>query len=269
MIESIKNYVTFLITECGLEITLHPLEKEELITLSDLALFNIHHNPYCTLVKAAGQSECIAQQKKVLARCSGGAFCGVCHAGVFEYIYPISDGKNVLGFICVGGYRQDGDRVDKTSQRFGIDKSLLSSAFGTLKPPPSKERIDTLVLPLCNMLELAYLKSQSTGKSGRIDKILQYTRRHCDENITVDLLCDKFDCSRSYISHAFKTVTGKSFRQYVTHLRISHAKRLLEMTSLSVTQIAFSVGFNDSNYFSTAFLKSVGVSPLKYRKQKH
>jgi len=98
---------------------------------------------------------------------------------------------------------------------------------------------------------------------------LQYTRQHYDENLTVDFICEKFGCSRSFISHSFKSVSGKSFRQYLTHLRISHAKRLLEITSLTVTQIAFSTGFNDSNYFSTVFLNTVGTSPLAYRKQKN
>ncbi len=273
-IELIKNYITFLITECSLEITLHPWEKEELITLSDLALFNIHHNPYCTLVKTAkgGQESCIFQQKKVFAKSCEGCFSGVCHAGVFEYIYPITDGKNVFGFISVGGYRADDKQkyIERTSVRFGVSKEQLEDAYGTLKPQPSKQKIDTLVLPLCNMLELAYIKSEEkTARESRlIDKILQYIRQHYDTNITIDLLCDKFSCSRSYVSHSFKATSGKSFKKYLTDLRISHAKRLLEITSQSITEIAFSVGFNDSNYFSTSFLNSVGISPLAYRKQK-
>lgn len=271
-IELIKNYITFLITECALEVTLHPWEKEELITLSDLALFNIHHNPYCTLIKTAdgGQQCCIAQQKKVFARCQDGAFCGTCHAGVFEYVYPITDGKTVFGFISVGGYKGKDKYIEKTSERFGIKKEVLESAYATLKTPPSKKRIDTLVLPLCNMLTLAYITSaEKTERESRcIDKILQYIRQHYDTNITIDLLCEKFSCSRSYVSHSFKSVAGKSFKQYLTDLRIRHAKRLLEITSQSVTEIAFSVGFNDSNYFSTAFVNIVGISPLAYRKQK-
>ncbi len=273
-IELIKNYITFLISEYGLEITLHPWEKEELITLSDLALFNIHHNSYCTIIKTAknGQECCIAQQKKVFAKSEGGSFCGACHAGVFEYIYPITDGKSVLGFISAGGYAccEKEKYIEKTSQRFGIDKSQLNSAYDTLKAPPSKQKIDTLVLPLCNMLELAYIKSEEkTGRdSRRIDKILQYIRQHYDTNITIDLLCDKFGCSRSYVSHTFKEATGESFKEYLTDLRIRHAKRLLEITNLTVTEIAFSVGFNDSNYFSTVFLHSVGISPLAYRKKR-
>ncbi len=273
-IELIKNYITFLITECALEVTLHPWEKEELITLSDLALFNIHHNPYCTLIKTAegGQQCCISQQKKVFAKSCDGEFCGVCHAGVFEYIYPITDGKTVFGFISVGGYRADerDKYIERTSARFSVKKQLLENAYDTLISPPSKQKIDTLVLPLCNMLTLAYINSaEKTERESRcIDKILQYTRQHYDTNITIDLLCDKFSCSRSYVSHNFKTISGKSFKQYLTDLRISHAKRLLEITSQSITEIAFSVGFNDSNYFSTAFLKSVGISPLAYRKQK-
>ena len=50
------------------------------------------------------------------------------------------------------------------------------------------------------------------------------------------------------------------------HRRIGEAQTLLINTGYSATEIAFLVGYNDSNYFNTIFTKIVGMSPIKYRK---
>ena len=55
---------------------------------------------------------------------------------------------------------------------------------------------------------------------------------------------------------------------YVQNLRITQAKKLLREGKFSITEIAFQVGFNDSNYFSSCFKKATGISPLEYRKLK-
>ena len=68
------------------------------------------------------------------------------------------------------------------------------------------------------------------------------------------------------MSTQFNKATAKSLREYINELRISDAKRLLKESSLSVTEIAFLIGFDSSNYFSEIFKKQVGISPLKYRK---
>lgn len=274
-IESIKNYIQFLITECGLSVTLHPKEKEALITLSELMVYNIHRNSYCTCVKATekGQAMCVAQQEKVLSRCREykDSFCGVCHGGVFEYIYPISTGDAILGFISVSGYQTQNEEayLQKTAERFSIAAEQLKNAYETLNASiPPKSRIDTLITPLCQMLELAYRTNAAPAPDADrlIDRILRYIRQNYAMNITSESLCQEFSCSRSYLSHSFKAVVGQSLREYLIDLRLSHAKHLLRFSNLTVTEIAFSVGFNDSNYFSSVFKKNVGTSPLAYRK---
>ena len=118
------------------------------------------------------------------------------------------------------------------------------------------------------MLELAYLNSKEELKEGFMDRIVRYIRRYHKENITIDRLCEHFCCSRSKISHAFKAYFGKSFREYLTDLRLADAEGLLRYSELSVTEIAYSVGFCDSNYFSGVFKRRYGIAPTEYRKMK-
>ena len=276
LIEHIENYIVYLITECELSLTVHPMENESLITFSRLMRFNIHDNSYCTAVKSSveGQLACVAQQRRVFKKCAEGevSFCGSCHAGVLEYVYPISNGEGVIGFISVSGYACETgeERVKKTAKRFGYREEGLQRSYKALRAAlPDKRRVDTLILPLCHMLELAYRRERAEEKNESLTvRICRYVRQHYDMELTTEHICQAFYCSRSQLSHTFKKETGVSFREYLTQVRLAHAKRLLIYSALNVTEISFSVGFRDANYFSSVFKKEEGASPLAYRKNK-
>lgn len=270
----IKKYILFLKTKHGLSVTLHPIAKETLILTSDLMTFNIHDNPYCVYVKTFpnAQKHCVERQHKILEKCRGGAFCGCCFAGVFEFVYPISNGNETVGFISVSGYGNENSSsyINAASQKYCIPKKKLSEVYESLnKSIPSKEEIDTLLIPLCNMLELAYIKSTKTETNEKrpIDSVIRYIKKNYTQPITLSDVCEKLHYSRSYVSHIFKQHTGRSFRQYLTEIRLEAAKTLLQYSGLSITEIAFSVGFEDSTYFASIFKKHYGLSPSAYRKE--
>ena len=198
-------------------------------------------------------------------------FCGTCHAGVFEYVYPLKGAQSVIGFISVGGYAcPDGwERAEKAWEALGYSATVLGRAYSLLEQTvPQKKRIDMLVIPLCQMLELAYLKQDGgTESESFMSQVLRYLQRNSAADIKVEDVCRQFGCSRSYFSHIFKRETGKGLREYLLDLRLENAKRLLALSHLSVTEISFAVGFNDSNYFSNVFKRAVGVPPLSYRKR--
>ena len=271
-IKDIKNYILYLKNTCGLSITLHPFKKENLIHTSDLILFNIHDNSYCVYVKTneAAHAHCVSRQCRVLDRCASGSFCGVCFAGVKEYVYPIKRKGEVIGFVSVSGYRceEPESYIVKTASRFSMSQESLRAVYTSLKSDiPPKDFVDTLIMPLLSMLELAYMNSEEEVSESFMDSIVRYIRRYHKENITIDRLCEHFSCSRSKISHAFKGHFRKSFREYLTELRLADAEGLLRYSELSVTEIAYSVGFCDSNYFSGVFKQHYGMAPTEYRRQ--
>jgi iron complex transport system substrate-binding protein len=65
----------------------------------------------------------------------------------------------------------------------------------------------------------------------------------------------------------FKDATGLSPNDYLLELRIQHASKLLSETDSAIYNVSEQVGIADWFYFSKAFKKKFGVSPLKYRKQ--
>ena len=74
--------------------------------------------------------------------------------------------------------------------------------------------------------------------------------------------------SVAYLSRKFKEELGDGFSDYLSLSRLQRAETLLlESPEMSITEVAFSSGFNDSNYFSDKFKKQFGMSPLKFRSQ--
>ena len=178
--------------------------------------------------------------------------------------------RGVIGFISVSGYatKEGASRIPQTAKEFGYAEPVLQKAYGTLcGTVPDRERVDTLIAPLCLMLELAYRKERGEEKKENVlTRILRYIQMNYSVDLTEEELCRLFGCSRSYFSHTFRRETGKSFREYLTDVRLENAKRLLAFSHLNVTEISFAIGYTDSNYFSNVFKKKEGVSPRTYRK---
>ena len=271
----IEDYITYLMRECGLSVSLHPMEEERLISSGRLMLFNLHANSYCTHVKAnkQGHGRCLLQQARVFEKIKseGEPFCGICPAGVVEYVYPIKNETRVIGFLSVSGYSspEGRGRIAGFAVRYGYSRGTLERIYeGLPTVAASRERTDALIMPLCAMLELAYRKAPTVGEGTLMERILGYVQKNYDRDLKSEEICHRFGCSRSTFSHLFRTETGKSFREYLTSIRIENAKRLLVNSDLSVGEIAFSLGFNDSNYFTNVFKRQVGITPLAYRRER-
>lgn len=93
-----------------------------------------------------------------------------------------------------------------------------------------------------------------------------YIEGNFQKNIEVIELAERVFVSPSYLMRCFKKETGKTITQYITECRIEKAKTLLQQNTVSDT--AFAVGFNDSNYFGNVFKKLTGLPPQVYKKAK-
>ena len=93
----------------------------------------------------------------------------------------------------------------------------------------------------------------------------QYIKKHYREDIDRESIAAEIRLSPNYLSHLFHKECGKSIREYLNECRVMEAKRLLGNTSLTVTEIALSTGFNSIPYFSTVFKKYTDMTPAEYR----
>ncbi len=100
----------------------------------------------------------------------------------------------------------------------------------------------------------------------QIRPVLAYVDGHCRESITLDDVAGVVHVSPSRVRHVFKDVTGVSFKEYVTAVRVAEAKRLLLSTDLSVADIARAVSYTNLNQFYKVFYRSCAMSPGEYRR---
>ena len=102
-----------------------------------------------------------------------------------------------------------------------------------------------------------------------VQKSIEYISSNYSYPITVEDIAAYVGLSRSHLFRSFQSVLGQSPKEYLTDFRIKQSCYLLEHSSLSITAIANSIGFDNSLYFSKTFHKKKGMSPKEYRNQVH
>ena len=99
-----------------------------------------------------------------------------------------------------------------------------------------------------------------------IEDAIEYLQENFALGVTLDGMSKKYFVSPEHFSRVFKKATGFHFSEYLNLLRLKKAESMLrQLNTATVTEIAQSCGFNDSNYFSVRFKKFYGISPKKYQ----
>ena len=101
-----------------------------------------------------------------------------------------------------------------------------------------------------------------------VEKAMSYIETNYSYPITVEDIAYYVGISRSHLFRSFQNYMRKSPKDYLSGYRIRQACHLLRETDLSVSTIAYSVGFENNLYFSKAFRKQKGMSPSEYRRAK-
>ena len=126
------------------------------------------------------------------------------------------------------------------------------------------------------VMEEYFLKVSGMLDTGRNDGgkkyallAMEYIEKHYGENdLGLSTVCSYLNISTSRFSTIFKNITGETFMEVLTGIRMQKARELLENTSLKNYEIAEKVGFSDPHYFSAAFKKAIGKSPTEYAREK-
>lgn len=116
------------------------------------------------------------------------------------------------------------------------------------------------------------LSTRNVDVAGRIYdvqflKVIDYIEKHLAEPITLDDLSAQIHFNKSYMIERFKEIWGVPPMKYVNLLRVERAKELLTTTTLSVTDIAETAGFQSVHYFSRFFKEKEHMTPQEYRKK--
>lgn len=112
----------------------------------------------------------------------------------------------------------------------------------------------------------SYFSDNNEGHTA-VYKLLDYVQSNYQNDICLKDISDYLGYTPNYISKLFSNTIGMSFKKYLFLQRTKSAESLLLNSDMTVTEIAHSVGFNDSNYFSTVFKNKYGITPSEYRRK--
>ncbi|MGG3470374.1 response regulator [Neobacillus pocheonensis] len=106
---------------------------------------------------------------------------------------------------------------------------------------------------------------KAESKDWMMERAESYIHSYYQKQLKAHEVADYINISPNYFSTLFKQKTGKSFNEYINHLRVEEAKKLLEETPFNVNEIAEQVGYREYKYFVDVFKKMTGYTPTKYR----
>ena len=109
--------------------------------------------------------------------------------------------------------------------------------------------------------------SEMTPTEKKIYSITSYIHSHYTEDLSLELLRQKFYLSSCYLSHQFKDVTGFTVTDYIQMTRVRNVQAMLINTQIPITEAALRCGFSSFSQFNRVFRKHIGMAPSEYRKQ--
>ena len=147
-----------------------------------------------------------------------------------------------VGVICNG----------KTYWGVGIDADIIKASIEALTVAVNK--IDEL-------------KNVNECKDERMVEIMNYIQANYLD-VSLDDLAEKFFLSKPYLSKYIKEKSGMTFGDIVKKVRMKKARALLKSSSMTVENIALTVGYQNVEHFNRLFKKAYNITPVQFRNQK-
>ncbi|WP_462409558.1 response regulator transcription factor [Neobacillus sp. Marseille-QA0830] len=148
------------------------------------------------------------------------------------------------------GYHEDPDLLAE-----GLNITKHAGSFVQLK-----DNLKQWVLKV-----LSKISTLQTGQQNPVQVAKQWIKSNLHENITIKKIAQQVYMNPNYFCDYFKAQTGETILDYVTTVRLEKAKELLGNTDLKIADIALSVGYQDTKYFSRLFKQWLGITPSQYR----
>jgi len=129
----------------------------------------------------------------------------------------------------------------------------------------SREELRRKYLQGCKDIPDENKPSSESKEEKFINSLNQLIEEQIDNpDLNVDVLCEKLAISRTHLNRKVKEMTGESPATYIRRIRLQKASLLLKTKNLTVSEIAYAIGFSSPSYFCQAFRDYYGISPKDY-----
>lgn len=138
---------------------------------------------------------------------------------------------------------------------------------------PKTDKSDTLLLTAYlnliadRVLKLGEFKKASPAEGILYQKVISYVSENFKEDISLNMLANKFGYNKKYLSSAMHSLTGIHFSDFIAMYRVEFAKELLaKKPALSVAEISMECGFSAVNSFNRQFKRLTKMTPSEFKK---
>ena len=168
------------------------------------------------------------------------------------------------------------DKAKKGLAISGKTKTIVHEMMMKVIEENGMSRILTLISilnTLAQSSDLNYIATSTNfyksneAESVRLNRIYSYTMANFTEPLTLEDMAKIANLSVTSFCRYFKTMTNKSFHEFLTEIRISHACRLLVEDNLSINAICYECGFGNVSNFYRYFGRIKKITPADYKKQ--
>jgi len=145
----------------------------------------------------------------------------------------------------------------------------VMSCFRSIQALPRQQHVSPREFEIrqCSLPVDTRFQPTCQARDARVVSVaIRYVERNLHNKISQSDIAEKCSISSSQFSRIFKQTHGTTFQEYVLRCRIRKAIRLLRHPSASVTDVCYTVGFNDQSHFSRIFRRYIGASPSTFRK---
>jgi transcriptional regulator GlxA family with amidase domain len=115
--------------------------------------------------------------------------------------------------------------------------------------------------------EFAIFTGQKSHGDEMVKKAQAFIESHLDEKLTFEHLSSHFSVGRRNFDRRFIKATGNTPLEYAQRVKIESAKKALETTRKTVSEVMYEVGYSDVKAFREVFRKITGLSPLQYKEK--
>lgn len=238
-------------------------------------------SPMCEALQASaeGRAMCARTRQGVLMGALERGNCATCDAGLREVAVPLRISGIHAGYFVFGGTlpeapgRTTVQRARHLLRHHGVelDEARLRS-FLAESPVATPETIQAclrIVRLAARQLALKVtdqLVDPEAALPPAVLKACGYIRaRALVEDLSLPMVARHCGVSEGHLSRLFHHATGLTFREYLTQVRVEHARALILHSKRGVTEIAYESGFQSLSQFHRVFRKAYGMPPGKLR----
>ena len=152
----------------------------------------------------------------------------------------------------------------------GLCSAVCSDPVGGAGPEPPQvngalaPRADYWFFYLTGVMDQAF-RLQLLRRHGDLFALFALIDARIRTDLNLNILCRNCKISQSYLSKLFRAYFGVSVMDYIHLKKLAQAKMYMVFTDLTITEISYRMGYNDSSYFSKVFKKYEGMAPKQYQ----